>query len=191
MEVYRQHGFKSIEDIKVNPTSKKSLDVLNHLVHDALALIPDCLDFMSRVHNVELFKFCAIPQVMAIATLERLYNNPRVYTGVVKIRKGTSCELILETDSYAKFNAIFHDYSKMILARVSPSHYKGEETAALLKRIIILTQAGKDAQVASGSSNVSRGVLGYIPMTVTLALGAAAVYGIYSHREVIVKSLSR
>ena len=52
---------------------------------------------MELLHTEEVFRFCAIPQVMAIATLSELYNNPKVFTGVVKIRKGMSAKLILDT----------------------------------------------------------------------------------------------
>ena len=61
---------------------------LNELVTDALELAPDCLAYLSQLRCAEIFRFCAIPQVMAIATLNELYGNPKVFTGVVKIRKG-------------------------------------------------------------------------------------------------------
>ena len=36
---------------------------------------------MERVKNHQNFRFCAIPQVMAVGTLALCYNNPRVFTG--------------------------------------------------------------------------------------------------------------
>ena len=62
--------------------------LLNELVTDALELAPDCLAYLSLLNCEEIFRFCAIPQVMAIATLDKLYDNLDVFTGVVKIRKG-------------------------------------------------------------------------------------------------------
>ena len=47
----------------------------------------------------EVYRFCAIPQVMAIATLAELYNNPQVFTGVVKIRKGLAARMILDSNT--------------------------------------------------------------------------------------------
>ena len=44
-----------------------------------------------------IFRFCVIPQVMAIATLDTLYGNPKVFSDVVKIWKGMLCQLILQT----------------------------------------------------------------------------------------------
>ena len=51
------------------------------------------------IRNPEIFRFCAIPQVMAMATLAKIYNNPDVFTEVVKIRKGIAAKLILKTNN--------------------------------------------------------------------------------------------
>lgn len=64
------------------------------MVTDALECVPECLDYMALLKTKEVFRFCAITQVMAIATLADLYNNPLVFTGVVKIRKGLAVRLI-------------------------------------------------------------------------------------------------
>ena len=41
----------------------------------------DGLEYMFRLRNPDVFRFCAIPRVMAIATLAEIYNNHRVPTG--------------------------------------------------------------------------------------------------------------
>jgi farnesyl-diphosphate farnesyltransferase len=111
----------------------KSLECLNELVTDALELVPDCLTYMSKLQCSEIFRFCAIPQVMAIATLDKCYANPDVFTGVVKIRKGTSCKLILRTNSLDEVHETFHIFAKSIIAKAKkqkaagvddPSHHR-------------------------------------------------------------------
>lgn len=47
---------------------------------------------------------------MAIATLERCYNNPAVFTGVVKIRKGEAVKLMMETTDIESVKAIMYTY---------------------------------------------------------------------------------
>lgn len=42
---------------------------------------PECLKYLAKLRNRDVFRFCAIPQVMAIATLAKIYNNPKVFTG--------------------------------------------------------------------------------------------------------------
>lgn len=51
---------------------------------------------------------------MAIATLAEVYNNPKVLHGVVKIRKGTTCKLILESRTYPGVVKIFRHYIQVI-----------------------------------------------------------------------------
>ena len=51
---------------------------------------------------------------MAVATLERCYNNPKVFTGVVKIRKGETVRMIMLATNIDAVRAIFsHFLSKV------------------------------------------------------------------------------
>lgn len=49
-------------------------------------------------------------QVMAIATLERLYGNADVFRGVVKIRKGEAVRLMSESGDIERVKAIMRYY---------------------------------------------------------------------------------
>ncbi len=55
---------------------------------------------------------------MAIATLAELYNNPQVFTGVVKIRKGLAVLLINDTTTEADLHKWFHKFATEILSKV-------------------------------------------------------------------------
>lgn len=37
---------------------------------------------MQKLQDQDILRFCAIPQVMAIATLARVFNNPQVFKGM-------------------------------------------------------------------------------------------------------------
>jgi len=106
-----------------------ALQCLNHQVADALALAPSCLRYMQRLRHPDVFKFCAIPQVMAIATLERLVNNAEVFTGVLKIRKGQALLLMSQAGDMQSVYAIFLRYSRLITAAI-PRHHKAAFAAA-------------------------------------------------------------
>ncbi|KAF3702834.1 Squalene synthase [Channa argus] len=83
--------------------------------------------YLSRLRNQSIFNFCAIPQVMAIATLSTCYNNPMVFQGVVKIRKGQAVTLMMEATNMTAVQTIITQYSEEILHKVSlndPSHEK-------------------------------------------------------------------
>ena len=136
-----------------NPTDpnvrQQALWCLNELVTDALELVPDCLAYMERLSCVEIFRFCAIPQVMAIATLEKCYDNIDVFSGVVKIRKGLSCKLILQTNSIPQVHAIFYDFARAIIRKAQMQRKKGvmdpsfDRTVRICERIGELTNLAK------------------------------------------------
>ena len=103
----------------------QALFCLNELVTDALHLVPDCLAYLSKLQCAEVFRFCAIPQVMAIATLEKCYNNPDVFTGVVKIRKGLSCKLITRTNDISGVHIVFSSFAEMVAKKAKLAKANG------------------------------------------------------------------
>lgn len=103
----------------------KSLECLNELVTDALELAPDCLLYLSKLGCTEIFRFCAIPQVMAIATLNSCYNNSDVFTGVVKIRKGSACKLILRTNTLDEVHDTFYQFAQGVLRKAETNRSQG------------------------------------------------------------------
>ena len=100
--------------------SHRALHCLNDLVADALELVPDALEYLSRLKTPEVYRFCAIPQVMAVATLYECFDNEAVFTGVVKIRKGTAARLIVDTQKgHASTLQTFRRYALMLQKRAS------------------------------------------------------------------------
>lgn len=100
----------------------KALQCLNHMVSDALLLAPSCLRYMGSLTHPDIFRFCAIPQVMAISTLAKLTNNLDVFTGVVKIRKGLALQLMEQSNSIASISKIFLTQAKIVVSRIPPHH---------------------------------------------------------------------
>ena len=94
---------------------------------------------MALLKTEEVFRFCAIPQVMAIATLADLYNNPKVFTGVVKIRKGMAAKLILDTKTPGGLHKWFNLLTKDILSRVHDSDPNAVSTKLICNKIIRIT----------------------------------------------------
>ena len=89
-EEYRVDGhpaFKEMEEMRTPENEKQGLWVLSGLVVDVLRHAPDCLDYLRLLKNQSVFNFCAIPQVMAIATLNLVFMNPQTFQTNIKIRK--------------------------------------------------------------------------------------------------------
>lgn len=79
---------------------KSGLAALNEVILNALSHVPACLEFLECLENQKVFRFCAIPQLMAIATLKRLYNNPEVLHKNVKIRKGKTAKYFMSIQNF-------------------------------------------------------------------------------------------
>jgi farnesyl-diphosphate farnesyltransferase len=58
----------------------------------------DSLAYMSRLRDPQVFRFCAIPQVMAIATLAACYDNANVFKKVVKIPRSSRQARLTQRD---------------------------------------------------------------------------------------------
>lgn len=89
--------------------------------------MPDC--FLTWVLN----------QVMAIATLAEVYDNPEVFRGVVKIRKGLACRMILESSDLDGISAWFHKLVKGIASRIPPSDPCATRTTEVCKTAMEVT----------------------------------------------------
>ena len=117
------------------------LDCLNFLVADALELVPDCITYLEVLRTPEVFRFSAIPQVMAIATLEECFDNPRVFSGVVKIRKGLTARLLLDSTSLDGVHVWFYRLAKRIAARCPADDPSRDKVLKAAARIVERTEA--------------------------------------------------
>nr|ADK93978.1 squalene synthase [Naegleria gruberi] len=108
---FQQFGLTQVTDLKDPKNLPQALKTLNYLVTDALSHAPDCLEYMSNIKDPKVFSFCAIPQVMAIATLVEIYNNPNVFVKNVKIRKGLTARIFMETKSLGDVQKWFSKFA--------------------------------------------------------------------------------
>lgn len=97
--------YATLQDLQND--EKNGLEVLNEVIINALSHVPACLEYLGCIKNKEIFRFCAIPQLMAIATLHELFNNPHVLTSNVKIRKGKTAKYFMSIQEMDKTRAEF------------------------------------------------------------------------------------
>ncbi|CAK4074463.1 unnamed protein product [Aphanomyces euteiches] len=116
-EIWKKH-MGNLGDMRDPAKEEASLACLNEMVFDALRHIPDCMEYLGGIHHPDVFFFCAMPQVMAVATLAKLYNNPKVFTGVVKVRKGTAAFLMEHSTTMPKVRGLFSNYIQVIQSKV-------------------------------------------------------------------------
>lgn len=128
---------ESLENLKKPEYAQKAVFCLNEMVTNALAHAPAALDYMSRLKTPKVFSFCAIPQVMAIATLALCYNNYNVFTGVVKIRRGLTAKMLLDTTQRG-MDAVYQYFLEgcnEIASKIDPKDPNAAKTLHLVNTI--------------------------------------------------------
>ncbi|BAF21043.1 squalene synthase 8 isoform X1 [Oryza sativa Japonica Group] len=107
-----------LEDLKYENNSVKAVKCLNEMVTNGLIHTEDCLRYMSALKDITILRFCAIPQVMALATYALCYNNVNVFRGVVKLRRGLTARIINETNSMADVYTAFYEFSSLLAEKI-------------------------------------------------------------------------
>lgn len=144
-EVWSKHVPQGgvVKDLKECGNEKAALGCLHELIADALEQAPFCLSYMKQLKNENVFAFCAVPQVMAIATLAEMYNNYGVFTGVVKIRKGLALLLMEQAKSWDAVKKIFIKFALEIEDKVDPNDPSAMRTIFALRKIIDYSEPQK------------------------------------------------
>ncbi|MBT8180017.1 MAG: squalene synthase [Eudoraea sp.] len=143
----------TFESFSLNPEKPESLSCLNHMVNDALSHATDCLDYLKLLRNERAFRFCAIPQVMAIATLAEVYNNHKVFTENVKIRKGLAAKLILSSGSIEEVVKIYKKMAASIAGKIPNGLPNSQRTLEIVDNInnycdLALSESYKPHEIA-------------------------------------------
>ncbi|CAM9191606.1 unnamed protein product, partial [Ectocarpus fasciculatus] len=140
-EVWKKYApTGDLGDLAKDENRDQAVHCLNELVTNALECIPECLQYLELLRTDQVYRFCSIPQVMAIATLSELYENENVFTGVVKIRKGMACQLILDSATVHGTYKWFYDCATSIQKRVKPSDPNAAKTIEICKKVRKLTE---------------------------------------------------
>ncbi|CAI9578625.1 unnamed protein product [Staurois parvus] len=112
-EVWSKYG-KKLSDFTKPENTVPAVQCLNELITNSLQHVPDIFLYLSRLQNQRVFKFCAVPLMMAIATLATCYNNQQVFKRKVKIRKGQTVTLMMNTTTMQAVKAITCQYMEEV-----------------------------------------------------------------------------
>ncbi|ORX95756.1 farnesyl-diphosphate farnesyltransferase [Basidiobolus meristosporus CBS 931.73] len=165
-DIYGQY-VQDLGDLPKPENKDKALACLNHMCLDALSHVTDSLDYMSRIRNQTIFNFCAIPQVMAVATIAEVFNNYNVFSRNVKIRKGLAIRLIYEANSMENVRSIFQEFMyKFVLKNNAkdPNYIKISQTY------------GKVLQYCETNSQLKAAVMKHNPMTDYIRYAAIMIF---------------
>nr|AND81099.1 ayame triterpene biosynthesis protein 4 [Botryococcus braunii] len=131
----------SLEDFKKPENRVAALKCLNHMVTDALRHGVFSLDYMAKVRDPRIFEFCAIPQAMAFATLSLCYNNPKVFQGVVKQRRGQAAKMMRFMKDMPALYRCFRDLAEKMEARCRTETCNDPSVAITLEHLRAIKHA--------------------------------------------------
>ncbi|RKF60574.1 putative squalene synthase [Erysiphe neolycopersici] len=119
-EIWSKHVDK-FDDIFKSDHLQKALNCSSEMVMQSLRHADECLFYMAGIKDQSVFNFVAIPQAMAIATLELVFQNPKIFIKNVKITKGDACQLMIESSqNLQSVCGIFKRYARRIHKKNNP-----------------------------------------------------------------------
>jgi len=108
-------------DLFQKENQEAALRCSSEMVLIALERADDCLFYLAGIKDQSVFNFAAIPQAMAIATLELCFRNPAIFERNVKITKGQACQLMIESSQNLQvLFGVFREYARKIHKKNNP-----------------------------------------------------------------------
>ncbi|KAI9785220.1 MAG: bifunctional farnesyl-diphosphate farnesyltransferase/squalene synthase [Candelina submexicana] len=119
-EIWSKH-VNRFEDLFDPKNQAAALNCSSEMVLNALKHADECLFYLAGIKEQSVFNFAAIPQSMAIATLELVFRNPQVFRRNIKITKGQACRLMLQSSQNLQTVCdVFRTYIRKIHQKNSP-----------------------------------------------------------------------
>jgi len=160
---------RNFKDMKHDILSK---NCINEMVLDALKLIPDIFNFHENITDVSIFKFCAIPQIMAIATLDKCFDNPKIFTEYVKIRKGLALKIMQTVKTMDDMYAWFYRFIINIKNKIRHNDPNKNELIDVCDKILIIIHKKYSPPLITTNMQII--------ITICILLAIAVIVGIAS-----------
>lgn len=120
-QIWSKHVDK-FEDLFDPANTEAALNCSSEMILHSLRKADECLFYMAGIKDQSVFNFVAIPQSMAIATLEKVFRNPDIFKKNVKITKGDACRLmLLSSQNLQTVCDVFKTYVRKIHKRNTPT----------------------------------------------------------------------
>lgn len=119
-EIWSKH-VDNFEDLFEPENLELALNCSSEMILNALGHVSDCLSYLVGLREQSVFNFCAIPQAMALATLEICFRNPALLERNVKITRGDAFQLMMESSQdLERVCEVFSRYVHRIQQKNSP-----------------------------------------------------------------------
>lgn len=119
-EIWSKH-VGDFDDLFKPEHREAALNCSSEMVLNALEHVEECLFYLAGLREQSVFNFCAIPQAMAIATLELCFRNEAIFQRNIKITKGDACRMMMEsTQNLYVLGGTFRRYARRIHKKNTP-----------------------------------------------------------------------
>lgn len=119
-EIWSKHVDK-FEDLFDPKNQEAALNCSSEMVLNSLNHADQCLFYLAGLKEQSVFNFAAIPQSMAIATLELVFRNPKIFEKNVKITKGEACRIMMQSTQNLKLVCeVFREFARKINKKNNP-----------------------------------------------------------------------
>lgn len=119
-EIWSKH-VTNFEDLFKPENLNAALDCSSDMVLNSLSHADECLFYLAGLKEQSVFNFAAIPQSMAIATLDLVFRNPAVFQKNVKITKGQACQIMVESTQNLRLVCdVFRRFTRRIHKKNTP-----------------------------------------------------------------------
>ncbi len=111
----------NFEDLFKPENLDTALNCSSEMVLNSITHADECIFYLAGLKEQSVFNFAAIPQSMAIATLELVFRNPAIFQTNVKITKGQACQIMLEsTQNLEVLCSVFRRFIRKIHKKNTP-----------------------------------------------------------------------
>jgi farnesyl-diphosphate farnesyltransferase len=111
----------NFDDLLKEENKEAALNCSSEMIYTALTRADDCLYYLAGIREQSVFNFCAIPQTMAIATLDLCFRNHEMFKRNIKITKGQACQAMMEsTGNLQMVCDVFKKYARSIHKKSIP-----------------------------------------------------------------------
>jgi farnesyl-diphosphate farnesyltransferase len=179
---------ENFSDIFLPQNREKALHCSSEMILMALNSADECLSYMAGVKEQSTFNFVAIPQSMAIATLELCFQNPAMFDRNIKITRGTACQIMNEsTKDFQHVCELFRRYARKIHRKnkTSDPHFFGIGIACCKIERFVATHFPDEATKRKAQEGVPEAKMGvmYLAVAILGLIMAVMVRDILPHLE--------
>ena len=124
---------KTLPELRFGESS--DVACLNHMITDTLEDIPVCIEYLTKIQNPKVFRFCAIPQIKSLAILAEAYANRNVFNGIIQIRKGLYASILNSCNNIQQVKGWYQKFASQILDKVNSNDPNASRTIEILTQL--------------------------------------------------------